>query len=139
MSKLTSSDIDTLSGPELDSLVAEFVMGETKPTETHRDHIDLVLHGHGWFCLPDYYRGDICEWEPQPYSTSWRMAGEIINYLLLDGYKFDCGIDDENFYARFHTADEKTVYVGWAYRGVPGEELAAAVCKAALKAVVANG
>lgn len=74
--ELTVTQIDQmLAGPELDAFVAEKVMGAAKPTDqAHGAHIEPIFHGPYWSCAPEYAKGDICEWQPMPFSTDIRAA-----------------------------------------------------------------
>ena len=75
-----------LEGLELDTLIAEKVMGEIKPTYTH-DHDDVfkIIYSDekNWCCYPEFDKGDICEWTPKPFSTSILCAWEIVEKLRM--------------------------------------------------------
>ena len=68
-----ATPLDTLSaGADLDAMVAEFVMGEARPTHEHvHAHIQPIgSPGGNWLCIPRYENGDVCEWVPLPFSTA---------------------------------------------------------------------
>lgn len=76
-------NILTLSGRQLDELVAEYVMGEKKPTYQHApDHLYEIdsLNGN-WYCLPEYDDGDKCHWHPKPFSTHFQYTSRILKVL----------------------------------------------------------
>jgi hypothetical protein len=91
---LTSAQIDQMPpGHELDTLVAEKVLGVAKPTDqVHASHLDPVFYGAYWHCSPGYDEGDVCEWRPIPFSTDLRAAWEVVEKL-------------EPLVCRFETAD----------------------------------
>lgn len=72
------------AGRELDILIAEKVMGEPKPTYTH-EHVDVFSivysEGKSWCCYPDFFKGDICEWSPKPFSSSILLAWEVVEKM----------------------------------------------------------
>ncbi len=74
-------------GHELDELIAIKVFGQERPPwDDHKDnHIDLVINGV-WFCLPDYYDGDRCLWEPFHFSLIMEKAWLIIEKMESMGY-----------------------------------------------------
>jgi hypothetical protein len=84
MNSLTTEQIDALpAGIDIDSLVAERVMAEHKPTETHDEvHLQpMTSTGGNWICSPEYDHGDKCEWVPLPFSTDINAAWRIVNVL----------------------------------------------------------
>lgn len=82
MTPLTTEQIDAMSaGIQLDVLVAEKVMGESKPTELHEEgHLEAIRSvGGNWICWPEYERGDECEWTPLPFSTDLMAAWKVVS------------------------------------------------------------
>jgi hypothetical protein len=74
------------AGRELDVLVAEKVMGEIKPVYSHEFHIEPKWSiGGNWYCLPEYSSGDICEWQPKPFSTYIAAAWEVVEKIQSNG------------------------------------------------------
>jgi hypothetical protein len=66
-----ATPLDTLSaGADLDAMVAEFVMGEARPTHEHvHAHIQPIASpGGNWQCIPRYENGDVCECDLAPFS-----------------------------------------------------------------------
>lgn len=69
------------AGRELDTLVAENVMGETKPIYAHEPgHLLAIKHG-SWYCLPEFDKGDECEWRAQSFSSDISAAWEVVEKL----------------------------------------------------------
>jgi len=82
MTRLTTEQIDAMSaGYELDTLVAEKVMGEIMPTASHdRAHLEPINSvGENWICWPEYEHGDKCEWAPLPFSTDLMAAWKVVS------------------------------------------------------------
>jgi len=67
---------------ELDALIAEHVMGEPFPQYMHSTHTNIGRIKYSilgmWFCLPDYEKGDICEFEPLRFSSNISDAMKIV-------------------------------------------------------------
>lgn len=63
-------------GEELDRLVATIVCNKPEPTTVHGPHMDTKYSDASsiWHCTPDYYEGDVCKWEPVPFSTNITQA-----------------------------------------------------------------
>ena len=74
------------TGPELDTLVAERVMGHPMPAIIPEDALDLYLagspiHYDSWTCVCRYDEGDVPKWIPDPYSTDIQAAWQVVEKL----------------------------------------------------------
>ena len=141
---MTETEIDVLDSKALDAAVAERVMGwrlfessgETWATE-RRPGLNnsaynverqapgdvLMFHGRRFgFFDPG--------WSP---SSQWGAAGQVIEFMMLDGWGFECGIAEEPWLAIFAKGMRQAV--AYADRGPLSESVCAAICRAALKAV----
>ncbi|MBA7539583.1 hypothetical protein ES705_31863 [subsurface metagenome] len=93
-------------GPELDTLVAEEVMGHPMPDFIPEDALDLYLagtpiHYDSWTCVCRYDEGDTPKWVPDPYSTDIPAAWPVVEKLTEEWTKrnkpisieviYDCG------------------------------------------------
>lgn len=119
----------SLAGRELDTAVAERVMGEPKPTITGdcEDPINDRRISSVWLHVHYYERGDECEVEARPFSTDIAAAMEVVEKLLALDYEFDL----------MKEGDERLVCVmnpAGAQFWQPGA-LPEAICRAALAAV----
>ena len=70
------------TGPELDTLVAERVMGHPMPAFISEDALDLYLagspiHYDSWTCVCRFDEGDVPKWIPDPYSTDIQAAWPV--------------------------------------------------------------
>lgn len=70
-------------GKELDTLVAEKVMGHPMPDFIPEDALDLYLagspiHYDSWTCVCRYDEGDVPKWIPDPYSTDISAAWQVV-------------------------------------------------------------
>lgn len=128
--KMTRAEIEALEpGCEIDRLVAEYVLGQSKPEITHEpDHMGAIDCG-AWYCLPDYFRGDICEWTPHAFSNNIAYAWLVV--ARFDKYEVSTGFGGEHFCELSDYRDGKTLY-GSAYADTP----AIAICRAGLIAVM---
>lgn len=140
---LTDDEIDKLEGNDLDAAVAERVMGQPDFA-----HLPLAWEESSTSDGEDGWAGFACprcgDTESMlskkcalNYSTSWAAAGQVVDYLMLDGWRFECGIEDEPFYAIFTKANKRAI--AYAYRGAASEHIAVAICHAALRAIAAQG
>ena len=122
--KLTRDEINALeAGYETDCLVAEYVMRKPKPGLTHEpDHIGLIDAG-SWYCLPDYYDGDRCEWTPHAFSSNISFAWMLV--MQFDRYTICSALDNMNYCA-----------LGADLVGAYGETPAIAICRASLRVVM---
>jgi len=87
---MTKEDILAMEpGPELDTLVAEKVMGHTMPDFIPEDALDLYLagtpiHYDSWTCVCRYDEGDVPKWIPDLYSSdisaAWRVVEKLCNW-----------------------------------------------------------
>lgn len=67
------------AGEEMDALIAE-IMGERRPgVHVHTNILSMEWSsGRCWYCLPDYEKGDSCEWTPKPFSDNISAAWEVV-------------------------------------------------------------
>lgn len=117
------------AGRELDSLVAEKVMGWQQPN--HLGHADICASwGPSKMCTCD---GEL-RWPP--YSTSIAAAWQVVEKLESIGFDFMCGISKRGRpfqnSASFRLGDKEEP----SYKNVEvWETMPLAICLAALKAV----
>lgn len=91
---MNESDIDSLGfGSELNELIAIEIMGEERPDDVHDSHLDILMHGASWYCLPEFEEGDECLWSAVPYSSEWKHMGNLIEKILDDNWWSDIGGD----------------------------------------------
>ncbi len=74
-------------GHELDEIIAIRVFDQACPPLLmhHPGHISLIEEGV-WFCLPDYYQGDLCLWEPLHFSKLMVHAWTLVEQMESMGY-----------------------------------------------------
>ena len=81
------------AGKELDTLVAEKVMGHPMPAFIPEEALGLYLagspiHYDSWTCVCHYDEGDVPKWLPDPYSTdisaAWQVVDKICNWDVDD-------------------------------------------------------
>lgn len=78
------------AGREMDALVAELVMGESKPSLDGITIDDVFRHntyspGGAWYITAQFENGDIPYWDPVRYSTDIADAWKIIEKLRAEG------------------------------------------------------
>lgn len=134
-------------GPELDTLVAEKVMGHPMPDIIPDDALDLYLagtpiHYDSWTCVCRYDEGDIPKWIPDPYSSDISAAWQLVEKLAENWEEnrkpisieviYDCGANE----TRIETWNEDKH--DWNEPIFSGSCAAApeAICKAALIAKI---
>ncbi len=121
-------------GPELDTLVAEQVMGHPMPDFIPEDALDLYLvgtpiHCDNWTCVCRYDEGDTPKWVPDPYSTDISAAWSVVEKMKLKFYDFQgfCyNLITELFGTNISDCTFNTIEM--VLRGLTPE----AICKAAL-------
>jgi hypothetical protein len=139
--KLTREQIENMpASREIDALVAEFIMGEKKPIYLHSHPIVTQTKysiNMSWYCLPEYEKGDVCEWIPKPYSTDIAAAWEVVE--TFDRKSWDVSVssltdnDDEVWEVFFAEYFEDGVgRIGKA----SAETAPLAICRAALIAMM---
>lgn len=79
------------AGKELDTLVAQKVMGHPMPDFIPEDALDLYLagapiHYDSWTCVCYYDEGDVPKWVPDPYSGDISAAWQVVEKLIKKGY-----------------------------------------------------
>ena len=121
-------------GPELDTLVAEKVMGHPMPDFIPEDALDLYLagtpiHYDGWMCVCRYDEGDTPKWVPDPYSTDIPAAWPVVEKMKLkfhDFQRFCYNLITELFGTNINNCTFNTIEM------VLRELTPEAICKAAL-------
>jgi|ERR1051326_1170112 hypothetical protein len=80
------------AGQELDTLVAEKVMGESRPEYFPEQALESQLSGNpikselgNWLLLCDYEEGDIPTWHPIAFSTNIAAAFLMEEYIKQQG------------------------------------------------------
>jgi len=135
---LTEEEIYALEGEALDRAIAEYVMGEPEPSP-HEDHDNFLApelsQKNAWYCLPDYDRGDICEWTPMPFSSLITQAWKVVVKMRAEKYQWasDWEFDNPPYVAFFKDRDS---YGEIDHFGSEGLTFELAVCRAALLAIV---
>jgi len=131
-------------GKELDTLVAEKVMGHPMPDIIPEDALDLYLagspiHCDSWTCVCRYDEGDTPKWVPDPYSTDISAAWLVVEKLkkdwdcidlIWDAGAWDMCLENYDSHRKFYLGKES---------GATYEELPEAICKAALIAIESEG
>jgi len=121
--------VEKVAGRELDTLVAEKVMGSLRPTEPGLFCGEPSDDGKWWW---ESYQGDtdISKWAPPEYSTSISAAWEVVEKLLHIGLDFtiDSGRDRTTGEV-FHSCRIDDINLTYA------DTAPHAICLAALKAV----
>ena len=77
------------AGRELDELIAEKIFGEGKPnySHVHSNVLSVVWSNEkNWYCSPDYFTGDVCQWIPKAFSVDISAAQEIINAITKEHF-----------------------------------------------------
>jgi hypothetical protein len=120
------------AGTELDTLIAEKVMGEDKPTYTH-DHDDVmqIIYSDkkAWACLPEYDNGDICEWRPKPFSSSILLAWEVVEKIKEKGRLYLIVSDDIGYKAEILLSNPVPMAIAQC------DSAPLAICRVALLAI----
>ena len=121
-------------GPELDTLVAEKVMGHPMPDFIPEDALDLYLVGtpiycDSWSCVCRYDEGDTPKWVPDPYSTDISAAWPVVGKMESLGYG----------HKHLKYSQRREAGIAWMFmqpgRGIfeaRGKKAPEAICKAAL-------
>ena len=137
------------SGPELDTLVAEKVMGHPMPDSISEDALDLYLagtpiHCDSWTCVCRYDEGDIPKWVPATYSTDISAAWQVVEKIrsmedskgeqLLCCLGIHCDIPGEVWDIHWSYAELSIMNDGHKDHTLPLSwfSLPEAICKAAL-------
>ncbi len=140
-------DIEKLSGVALDALVAEFVLGEPKPPHPGNDWYTkhpahsskspgLASPQGRWYMTtasPDHEggRGRWGGWMPHAYSSDDKLRLPFFHYIL-DAWSGDLEIRRQNGHWLV------TIYRPSEEFEASGSTLPEALCRAALRAALAN-
>lgn len=121
------------AGREMDALVAEKVMGEPKPIYVHPNlHIEYPKESTlgNWRCYNIYEHGDVCEWNPLPFSTDIASAWEVVE-KLCNKYHVSIWTDFTHYGTALRTLGIDELVEVTAAPTAP-----LAICRAALLAVM---
>jgi|SRR3990167_2953537 len=139
---LTEAEIEALEGEALDRAVAEYVMGEPEPPP-HEGHETVWQPDYSpkncWCCLPEYDKGDVCEWEPMIFSTAIVLAWRVVEHICQTKKMwcemrtpFGEGQHNDGYWCGF-TPHLTTGWNGRPDGNTQGSTLPIAICRAALK------
>lgn len=125
------------AGKEIDELVAEKILGESKPiySHVHSNVLSVIWSNEkSWYCSPDYFTGDICEWIPKAFSTDIAAAQEVINVMAREPFTWRI--------ESIHTTESNIKWKAWLCGNLPdgrivefraeADTIPLAICRAAL-------